>query len=387
MITTFVLLILTIQAKHKLKSHPFSNNQIKLNRHTTIEQAPLDNYANIIYYINASFGTPEQVFSIVVDTGSVTTWISNQTCEGCIFPRFDPNKSTTLQQADEDHSINYNIGSLSGKFVQDYVSLTNGNLNVSMKFMLANVFTMPGIKFQGLLGLSSYNDRQNIFEYGYQQKLLETSMFGLNLNRNPQQSILLYNNFSQDYLDQVVWMPNVLNHQWSMKVYGFFINEIDLTDKVTLKNGTIALMDSGSSCLWLDEEIINYMLHRYILANCISSYSCPCNSPFYPNLNIYLAGVKIEITPEHYMIPSVGQYCKPCFSKAGQTTHDYTILGDPAMQAIISIYDKENQQFGVYQGNKLHKLLTFQIIQISMAIIQFVALCLFSYKFYLYKRI
>lgn len=53
-----------------------------------------------------------------------------------------------------------------------------------------------------------------------------------------------------------------------MKVYGFFVNDIDLTDKITLENGTVALIDSGSSCLWLDEEIINYMLHRYVLANC-----------------------------------------------------------------------------------------------------------------------
>ncbi|CAD8048752.1 unnamed protein product [Paramecium primaurelia] len=253
--------------------------------------------------------------------------------------------------------------------------------------MLANVFTMPGIKFQGLLGLSSYNDRQNIFEYGYQQKQLETSLFGLDLNQNPQESVLFYNNFSKDYLDQVIWMPNVLNHQWSMKVYGFFVNEIDLTDKITLQNGTIALMDSGSSCLWLDEEIINYMLHRYILANCINNYTCPCNSPLYPNLNIYLAGVKIEITSEHYMIPSNNGFCKPCLQKAGSTTHDYTILGDPAMQTIISIFDKENQQFGVYQGNKLHNLLIFQIIQISMITIQLVALCLFCYKYYQYKRV
>lgn len=71
-------------------------------------------------------------------------------------------------------------------------------------------------------------------------------------------------------------------------------------------------MDSGTSCLWLDEEIVNYMMHRYILANCINNYSCPCNSPLYPNLNIYLAGVKIEITSEHYMIPSNSGYCKPC---------------------------------------------------------------------------
>ncbi|CAD8060714.1 unnamed protein product [Paramecium sonneborni] len=386
MINFIVLLIIYIQGRQKLKSHHYSNHQIKLFRHTKSDQVQLDNLGNIIYYINASFGTPEQIFSIVVDTGSVTTWISNITCDGCIFPRFDPNQSTTLQQVDEDHSIKYNIGSLSGRIVQDYVSLPNGNLNVYMKFMLANIFTMPvGIKFQGLLGLSSNNERQNIFEYGYEQKQLQTSIFGLDLNSNPEESILLYNNFSQEYLDQIVWMPNILSHQWSMKIYGFFVNDIDLTDKVTIQNGTVALMDSGSSCLWLDPEIVNYMMHRFILVNCINNNSCPCNSPVYPNLNIYLAGVKLEITPENYMIPSYNGYCRPCLSIAGPTSHDYTILGDPALQSIISIFDKENQQFGVYQGNKLHNLLVFQIIEISMMTMLFVALGIFIYKFYQLK--
>lgn len=116
-----------------------------------------------------------------------------------------------------------------------------------------------------------------------------------------------------------------------MKVYGFFINNIDMTDLISIENGTVALMDSGSSCLWLDEVLINFIMSRYIEESCFDPFNCPCESPIYPDINIYLAGVKIEIKPEKYMIRSNNLYCRPCFAKAGIITHGYTILGDPAM--------------------------------------------------------
>lgn len=116
-----------------------------------------------------------------------------------------------------------------------------------------------------------------------------------------------------------------------MKVYGFFVNNIDMTDAVTIENGTVALMDTGSSCLWLDESIINFMMDRFIKESCIDDYNCPCDSPIYPTLNIYLAGVKIIIEPEKYMIRSNNLYCRPCFAKAGTISHGYTILGGPAL--------------------------------------------------------
>jgi hypothetical protein len=45
-----------------------------------------------------------------------------------------------------------------------------------------------------------------------------------------------------------------------MKIYGYYINSIDVTNLVTIENGTVGLMDSGASCLWLDENIVDYLM-------------------------------------------------------------------------------------------------------------------------------
>ena len=53
-----------------------------------------------------------------------------------------------------------------------------------------------------------------------------------------------------------------------MRIYGVYINSIDMSDLVTIENGTVGLMDSGASCLWLDENIVNYLMDRFISPNC-----------------------------------------------------------------------------------------------------------------------
>ena len=92
---------------------------------------------------------------------------------------------------------------------------------------------------------------------------------------------------------------------------------------MTIENGTIALMDTGASGRWVGEKIVDYLMSRFIKPNCQDNQTCPCESPVYPTIKIYLEGVVLKVSPKHYMIKSHDEFCKPCLERAGEHSHGY----------------------------------------------------------------
>jgi len=85
-----------------LRKHRENLKQRILRDTATKEHVKLQNYGNVQYVGQISFGSPPQKLSVVFDTGSSDTWIPGLGCTSCgIHGIFDYTESSTFENTEE----------------------------------------------------------------------------------------------------------------------------------------------------------------------------------------------------------------------------------------------------------------------------------------------
>ncbi|KAI9470774.1 MAG: aspartic peptidase domain-containing protein [Benjaminiella poitrasii] len=168
---------------------------------------PLENI-DLAYLIDISIGTPPQPFSLLLDTGSSSTWAPVYGCgQACGFPlhSFVTDNSTTLKITDDLFSIQYGEGFSAGYYAQDVITI-NGVPVPQANFAISNLndgdLTVNGA--DGILGLGPdeltvYNNPEHkivptLVTSMFQQDIIEHNMFSVyfqpvNFNDNEQNRI------------------------------------------------------------------------------------------------------------------------------------------------------------------------------------------------------
>lgn len=109
-----------------------------------------------LYTGEVSIGTPEQKFSVVLDTGSADLWVQESNCTKCQGSKFDRSKSESFSVPDGNPAfrINYGSGSVTGRLGRDDVVLA-GYRVVKQTFGLIDEGShILGDNGQGILGLA-----------------------------------------------------------------------------------------------------------------------------------------------------------------------------------------------------------------------------------------
>lgn len=139
-----------------------SNDWIK--RQTAVELE--DQRTGTLYTIDLGVGTPAQVVSVIIDTGSSVFWINPDCskagsesnvkfCES--LPPFSPNKSSSLEDLGYTGDISYGKGHVHLEYVSDYVSLGCKLLSSPTRFFLSTSMDLARLMFA--LRLISREDR------------------------------------------------------------------------------------------------------------------------------------------------------------------------------------------------------------------------------------
>ncbi|KAF0714312.1 hypothetical protein AaE_011606 [Aphanomyces astaci] len=82
---------------------------------TAAGRVRLQNYGNVQYVGELSFGSPPQVLTVVFDTGSSDTWIPGMSCTECgLHSAFDYTQSSTFQDTHEKFLDSYGSGEVGG---------------------------------------------------------------------------------------------------------------------------------------------------------------------------------------------------------------------------------------------------------------------------------
>lgn len=180
--------------------------------------ANLYNDNGSIYLVDVAIGTPPQKFELVVDTGSADLWVPGSKCPQTVCPlaKFNEQSSTTFNLTSEGFNITYGIGSASGVYATDTITIAGATVQQqkfglvsASKNILTEMTTLNGQTYTPTISsadnASTYagdNRMDGIFGLGYPTITAPVdnsyNPFFFNLNI-PKRIFSIYLNSSESY--------------------------------------------------------------------------------------------------------------------------------------------------------------------------------------------
>lgn len=323
-------------------------------------RVPLSNYLNAQYYADISLGTPDQVFRVVLDTGSSNLWVPSSKCRSLacyLHRRYSSDRSSTYKANGTDFSIVYGSGSLAGYISQDTLKI--GELVIPNQGF-AEATEEPGLtfafgKFDGVLGLAYDSiSVQGVVPPMYNamnRGLLDEPVFAFYLrdNRDSQPDdggeVSFGGVDETKFKGDIHWMPVRRKAYWEVTLDG-----IGLGEQYTDLDGHGAAIDTGTSLITLPSGLAD-IINTFIGAQkgWTGQYQLNCDSRAkLPDLTFNLGGHNFTIGPYDYTIEMDGA----CISAIIPMDFEdpigpMAIIGDAFLRKFYSVYDMANNTVGL----------------------------------------
>ncbi|CAG9310569.1 PGC_1 [Blepharisma stoltei] len=319
------------------------------------------NFENWLYYGMVNIGTPPQVFTCHIDTGSTMIWVVQTGCQDChkCNNTFTPSKSSTFSTEFYPYNLTYLKGKTIGYIAYDTLSLGDASINVTdQPFVLAiGEEDDDGYASDGLIGFafdSLEPGYPSFMTQLYIQGEIKHRTFALYLNKEGGDisSNLMIDGYDlkkyskdKDFLYLNIYQQsgfwNLLNTQFS------FGNTI-------LATYIPAVLDSGTSWIYAPEEIYESILDEFIGSSSCEMISkqiqCLCDKK-YPDFSWILNGHTFNISSESYFskkqkIDGVNL----CQFLLGKGSEDAWLLGDVFMRNFYINHDMDNLRIGIAEA-------------------------------------
>ena len=139
-----------------------------------------------VFLAKVSFGL-DQVFNLLVDTGSSWNWVNSCHSESpgeCPDYFYDLEMSSSVECGTETKHIKYGIGEIEGPICTDYIGLygMDESLSVQMPFIARSVNPYAEQPFfDGILGLAPNDESSGplLIEYIYGSKSINNKVFAV----------------------------------------------------------------------------------------------------------------------------------------------------------------------------------------------------------------
>ena len=107
-------------------------------------------------------------------------------------------------------------------------------------------------------------------------------------------------------------------------------------------------------------ELFNSIYNNYLVNVCEILYNsvfCPCHPTAtqlrsMPPFVVEFDGVTVSIPYQNYLIDVYNaeedQLCQLCINPAPANELTFFLFGDPALMSMVAIFDKDNNQIGIY---------------------------------------
>ncbi|KAI9364606.1 aspartic peptidase domain-containing protein [Pilaira anomala] len=338
---------------------------------------PLKNI-DLAYLIDIEIGTPPQPFTLLLDTGSSSTWVPVYGCGrycGYPFNSLKPANSSTFSTDHMLFSIRYGEGFSRGYYAKDTVRV-NGvsvpNVNFAVSDYNDGELTADGA--DGILGigpdqLSIYNNPDKkvvptLITSMFQQKIIDRNMFSVYF-----QPLMPMTGVEQKRINGEIVFGGVRARHIASDVRFIpttkkpdFVNywAIDI-QSITVGNyskkydtGIAAMVDTGSTLVFLPRDIISNVFKNVkgIRKDYSGQYIVPCRSDALPNIDIKINNYTYTMTPENYVITSgaLSYSTESCYTYIQESPPFVdAILGYGFLQQYVSVYDNENSRIGFAQ--------------------------------------
>lgn len=324
----------------------------------------LTNFMNAQYYGTISLGVPEQLFTVVFDTGSSNLWVPSTRCHSIacyLHNKYDASKSETYEEDGTAFAIQYGTGSLEGVFSIETLGLAGLEIT-NQTFGESTVepgFVFAFARFDGILGLGfdtiSAGTVVPPFYNMVSQKLVEEPIFGVWLgdaNAQDEGGEIVFGGVDKNHMaGPLHWVPVIRKGYWEVEMqYVTLGNE-------TITTGMSAAIDTGSSLFALpkeEAEAINTLIGAKKGWN--GQYTVDCDTlDDLPELSIKMGKSVYTLTGHDYVLlisSGSGKGAKDsCVS--GFAGLDFPegmkplwIVGDVFLRKFYSVYDLGNARVG-----------------------------------------
>ncbi|WOO78551.1 Aspartic protease [Vanrija pseudolonga] len=130
-------------------------------RSTTSGSTSLDSYNHdAVYTVPVEIGTPPQLFNLVLDTGSRTTWVGGKACSSCGTGLFDTDRSRSFKKTKVSFSVAYVDGTnATGVYGRDTVTVAGHAVDQQAFGLASNISAtlstqLNGTDTDGLMGFA-----------------------------------------------------------------------------------------------------------------------------------------------------------------------------------------------------------------------------------------
>ncbi|XP_075706766.1 gastricsin-like [Rhinoderma darwinii] len=310
------------------------------------------------YYGQISVGTPPQNFMVLFDTGSSNLWVASTYCQSSAcqnHPLFNPSQSSTYTSNNQQFSMQYGSGSLTGVFGYDTVTvqgltITNQELGLSVNEPGTNFVYAA---FEGIFGMAypalSAGGATTAMQGMLQQNLLTYPIFSVYMSS--QSGMVVFGGVDNNlYSGQINWAPVTQELYWQIAIDEFSINE-----QATgwCSQGCQAMVDTGTSLLTIPQQYLGTFLQYVGAQSQNGEYLVNCNNvQNLPTISFTINGVQYPIPPSAYILQNNG-YCTVGVEVTylpSQNGQPFWILGDVFLRQYYSVYDMGNNRMGFAQS-------------------------------------
>ncbi|XP_077155646.1 gastricsin-like isoform X2 [Ranitomeya variabilis] len=306
-----------------------------------------------------SVGTPPQNFMVLFDTGSSNLWVASTYCssEACQnHPLFNPSQSSTYSSNNQQFSMQYGSGSLTGVFGYDTVSvqgltITNQEIGLSVNEPGTNFVYAS---FEGIFGMAypslSSGGATTAMQGMLQQNLLTYPIFSVYMSS--QSGMVVFGGVDNNlYSGEIYWAPVTQELYWQIAVDAFSIN-----GQATgwCSQGCQAMVDTGTALLTIPQQFLGTFLQSVGAQESQNgAYLVNCNNvQNLPTISFTINGVQFPIPPSAYILQNNG-YCTVGVEVTylpSQNGQPFWILGDVFLRQYYSVYDMGNNRVGFAQS-------------------------------------
>ena len=383
----------------KLKEPLKYSESKSINKTVLINQGGTKLNDNYLFLAKVKIGSNNQVFNLLLDTGSVIVWVPKKgsSDQYKLDHHFNPGSSSTSFNTGETFDQQYGTGSCSGYYYTDDFKYINDK-KFNIKFGVADKTDLSVDGGDGIIGLAHYyeDEAMSFIHMLKKYEVIDSESFSFKFGEDLDTGVSgkLFIGKHEDFLsNETVTAPLVSTfstiHYWNCKINGIsFVNDDYKLETDGIFN---MIFDTGTNIIILPLYYLRKMENSLPTIGCNrmktdNYYQIYCLTDYVVDLKIKINNYLLTIPSEYifYEVSSSYSYSRIVFGS------DYYIIGSPFFLAFHTLFDKENEKLHFYPEKRefVEKdSNVFEIILITLTIIFLIILFGYIvYKFVLWKK-
>eukprot|EP00347_Sterkiella_histriomuscorum_P012558 403368108 len=328
------------------------------------------------------FGSRLQEIPVILDTSSVTTYVSTDECRTCRYTKFNRDDSKTLKYVDpskktiteylEIYYPKHNRFVFSGQYFQDQICIDRDFRHCVPEGKFFGASADPGFdEASGLIGLKLSAGRKTLIEQLADQKIISQGIFGLYLQDSlaTYKSQLRMGGYNTKLMgdggeESIIYYDLIDKENWALQLV-----DATLGDQSYLDQPIKVEINPGSPLIAMPKSYFDKLSQLFIQGLKPDQYVCntvefcmrvgKCSQVPKINLRFKIQGADEKQRPLFYDVPSEnylyefnnagfkGIYCLLGLVGTVPEEDKKFVLGNTFLKNYYSIFDADNKRIGL----------------------------------------